>query len=217
MRVSDSLVCDIASINDVLVKADHAPTSETCFHPTFASWPAELERIGLKCIGNMHETGLRCAFSYLEQSALLITDDSCAADKHWISVRTNKDGFIPNDCDLSFIQDLCVQLDLFRFPLSFVGIQHLEPRRRCLCELQGSVPASSVPQLASMESESEVLMKEYSKMMTDMIVLCATLALSLFFWILSLTISAYSGEQPSLLIDILWGKARFSFVSGAFL
>lgn len=45
-----------------------------------------------------------------------------------------------------------------------------------------------------MESESEVLMKEYSKMMTDMIVLCATLALSLFFWIVSVTISAYSGE-----------------------
>lgn len=45
-----------------------------------------------------------------------------------------------------------------------------------------------------MDSESEVLMKEYSKMMTDMIVLCATLALSLFFWIVSVTISAYSGE-----------------------
>nr|XP_057921830.1 transmembrane protein 19 [Doryrhamphus excisus] len=35
------------------------------------------------------------------------------------------------------------------------------------------------------------------KMMTDMILLCATLALSLFFWMLSLTISAYSGTlQP---------------------
>lgn len=59
-----------------------------------------------------------------------------------------------------------------------------------------------------MDSESEVLMKEYSKMMTDMIVLCATLALSLFFWMVSLTISAYSGEQlslpsrPSLLRDL---------------
>lgn len=53
---------------------------------------------------------------------------------------------------------------------------------------------SSVLQLTSMDSESEVLMKEYSKMMTDMIVLCATLALSLFFWIVSVTISAYSGE-----------------------
>lgn len=34
-------------------------------------------------------------------------------------------------------------------------------------------------------------------MMTDMIVLCATLALSLFFWILSLTISTYYGELLS--------------------
>ncbi|TWW64902.1 Transmembrane protein 19 [Takifugu flavidus] len=51
--------------------------------------------------------------------------------------------------------------------------------------------------LTTMDSESEVLMKEYSKMMTDMIVLCATLALSLFFWIVSVTISAYSGTlQP---------------------
>uniref|UniRef100_A0AAV2IT41 Transmembrane protein 19 n=1 Tax=Knipowitschia caucasica TaxID=637954 RepID=A0AAV2IT41_KNICA len=34
-------------------------------------------------------------------------------------------------------------------------------------------------------------------MMTDMIVLCATLALSLFFWVLSLTISSYYGTlQP---------------------
>ncbi|XP_054656605.1 transmembrane protein 19 [Dunckerocampus dactyliophorus] len=36
-------------------------------------------------------------------------------------------------------------------------------------------------------------MKDSLKMMTDMILLCATLALSLFFWMLSLTISAYSG------------------------
>lgn len=57
-----------------------------------------------------------------------------------------------------------------------------------------------------MDSESEVLMQEYSKMMTDMIVLCATLALSLFFWIVSLTISAYSGEQLSLTSrpSLLW-------------
>ncbi|XP_041637187.1 transmembrane protein 19 [Cheilinus undulatus] len=48
-----------------------------------------------------------------------------------------------------------------------------------------------------MDSENDVLMKEYVKMMTDMIVLCATLALSLFFWILSLTISTYYGTlQP---------------------
>lgn len=48
-----------------------------------------------------------------------------------------------------------------------------------------------------MEPDQDVLMKEYVKMMTDMIVLCATLALSLFFWIISLTISTYYGTlQP---------------------
>lgn len=48
-----------------------------------------------------------------------------------------------------------------------------------------------------MNSEGDALMKENIKMMTDMIVLCATLALSLFFWVLSLTISTYSGTlQP---------------------
>ncbi|XP_037837293.1 transmembrane protein 19 isoform X1 [Kryptolebias marmoratus] len=48
-----------------------------------------------------------------------------------------------------------------------------------------------------MDSESADLTKEYIKMMTDMIVLCATLALSLFFWIVSLTLSAVSGNlQP---------------------
>lgn len=41
------------------------------------------------------------------------------------------------------------------------------------------------------------MMKENIKMMTDMLVLCATLALSLFFWVLSLTISTFSGTlQP---------------------
>lgn len=44
-----------------------------------------------------------------------------------------------------------------------------------------------------MKSEDELLIKEYSKMMTDMILLCFTLALSLMFWIISLTASAYSG------------------------
>lgn len=48
-----------------------------------------------------------------------------------------------------------------------------------------------------MASEHDVLMKEYVTMMTDMIVLCATLALSLFFWIISLTVSTYYGTlQP---------------------
>lgn len=50
----------------------------------------------------------------------------------------------------------------------------------------------------AMGSEGDVLMKEYLKMMTDMIVLCATLALSLFFWVLSITISSYSGELHNL-------------------
>lgn len=35
--------------------------------------------------------------------------------------------------------------------------------------------------------------QDYMKMVTDMILLCATLALSLSFWVLSLVISAYSG------------------------
>ncbi|CDQ95643.1 unnamed protein product, partial [Oncorhynchus mykiss] len=39
--------------------------------------------------------------------------------------------------------------------------------------------------------EDEIQMKEYLKMMTDMIVLCATLAISLFFWIISITASTY--------------------------
>lgn len=48
-----------------------------------------------------------------------------------------------------------------------------------------------------MDSDNDVQMKEYVKMMTDMIVLCATLALSLFFWVTSLTISTYYGTlQP---------------------
>ncbi|KAJ0057060.1 hypothetical protein NL108_000904 [Boleophthalmus pectinirostris] len=48
-----------------------------------------------------------------------------------------------------------------------------------------------------METDKELLLKEYIKMMTDMIVLCSTLALSLFFWVLSLTISTYYGTlQP---------------------
>ncbi|KAF6723317.1 Transmembrane protein 19 [Oryzias melastigma] len=48
-----------------------------------------------------------------------------------------------------------------------------------------------------MGSKREVLTQEYIKMMTDMIVLCVTLALSLFFWVVSLTVSAVSGNlQP---------------------
>ncbi|XP_037318472.2 transmembrane protein 19 [Pungitius pungitius] len=48
-----------------------------------------------------------------------------------------------------------------------------------------------------MTSESDVLMKEYLKMVTDMIVLCATLALSLSFWMISIAISSYYGTlQP---------------------
>lgn len=45
--------------------------------------------------------------------------------------------------------------------------------------------------------KDDLLFKDYIKMMTDMIVLCATLALSIFFWVLSLTISTYYGTlQP---------------------
>ncbi|KAM9328806.1 transmembrane protein 19 isoform 2-T2 [Pholidichthys leucotaenia] len=48
-----------------------------------------------------------------------------------------------------------------------------------------------------MDSEKDVLMKESINMMIDMIVLCATLALSLFFWILSLTMSSFTDTlQP---------------------
>lgn len=48
-----------------------------------------------------------------------------------------------------------------------------------------------------MDKDRDILVKEYVKMMTDMIVLCVTLALSLFFWVLSLTISTYYGTlQP---------------------
>lgn len=45
-----------------------------------------------------------------------------------------------------------------------------------------------------MRFEDEIPMKEYLKMMTDMIVLCATLAISLFFWIISITASTYYGK-----------------------
>ena len=47
----------------------------------------------------------------------------------------------------------------------------------------------------SMTPDQDLLLKESLKMMTDMIILCATLALSLFFWVLSLTISTYSGRS----------------------
>ncbi|XP_034382606.1 transmembrane protein 19 isoform X2 [Cyclopterus lumpus] len=48
-----------------------------------------------------------------------------------------------------------------------------------------------------MASEADLLMKESIKMMTDMIVLCSTLALSLSFWFISIAISIYSGTlQP---------------------
>ncbi|CAN9508512.1 unnamed protein product [Ophioblennius macclurei] len=48
-----------------------------------------------------------------------------------------------------------------------------------------------------MDSDLDVLIKESVKMMTDMIVLCVTLALSLFFWVLSLVMSSVSGTlQP---------------------
>ncbi|XP_047430808.1 transmembrane protein 19 [Mugil cephalus] len=48
-----------------------------------------------------------------------------------------------------------------------------------------------------MDSEKETLAKESIKMMMDMILLCATLALSLFFWVTSLVMSSFYGTlQP---------------------
>ncbi|XP_028305059.1 transmembrane protein 19 [Gouania willdenowi] len=44
-----------------------------------------------------------------------------------------------------------------------------------------------------MTSDVELVMKESMKMMTDMMILCATLALSLSFWIVSLAMSSVSG------------------------
>lgn len=71
--------------------------------------------------------------------------------------------------------------------------------QKCKNQTQTDLNLSPVLQLGlsvSMGSENDVLMKEYIKMMTDMIVLCATLALSLFFWVISLAISTYYGELP---------------------
>ncbi|KAM9824790.1 transmembrane protein 19 [Neosynchiropus ocellatus] len=43
----------------------------------------------------------------------------------------------------------------------------------------------------------DVPIEEYLKMITDMVVLCGTLSLSLFFWLISIIISSYSGTlQP---------------------
>ncbi|XP_063068393.1 transmembrane protein 19 [Engraulis encrasicolus] len=48
-----------------------------------------------------------------------------------------------------------------------------------------------------MQNEVDLSIKEYSKMMTDLLILCFTLALSLVFWIISLFASTYSGSvQP---------------------
>ncbi|KAJ8261758.1 hypothetical protein GJAV_G00158070 [Gymnothorax javanicus] len=48
-----------------------------------------------------------------------------------------------------------------------------------------------------MQYEERLTMTEYFKMMTDMIVLCATLAISLSFWVISMTANAYYGTlQP---------------------
>ncbi|KAG9280536.1 transmembrane protein 19 [Astyanax mexicanus] len=48
-----------------------------------------------------------------------------------------------------------------------------------------------------MHFEDELLVKEYVSMMTDMIVLCFTLAISLSFWVISITASTYYGTlQP---------------------
>ncbi|XP_030636797.1 transmembrane protein 19 [Chanos chanos] len=48
-----------------------------------------------------------------------------------------------------------------------------------------------------LQFESDMHMREYVKMMTDMIVLCFTLAISLSFWVISMTASTYYGTlQP---------------------
>ncbi|XP_068163190.1 transmembrane protein 19 [Antennarius striatus] len=48
-----------------------------------------------------------------------------------------------------------------------------------------------------MDTEDEVVMKEYLNMMADILVLVVTLALSLFFWVVSLSVSSYYGTlQP---------------------
>ncbi|KAL7827777.1 hypothetical protein AOLI_G00309290 [Acnodon oligacanthus] len=48
-----------------------------------------------------------------------------------------------------------------------------------------------------MRFEDEILAKEYVNMMTDMIILCFTLAVSLSFWVISITTSTYYGTlQP---------------------
>lgn len=48
-----------------------------------------------------------------------------------------------------------------------------------------------------MHFEDEILVKEYVNMMTDMIVLCFTLAISLSLWIISITASTYYGKLIS--------------------
>lgn len=63
------------------------------------------------------------------------------------------------------------------------------------------------PQLrppAAMNCEVDIVMKEYVNMMADIVVLCATLALSLFFWLLSISISSYYGEGAGLLRGQVW-------------
>ncbi|KPP73582.1 transmembrane protein 19-like [Scleropages formosus] len=48
-----------------------------------------------------------------------------------------------------------------------------------------------------MQFQREVFMKDYMTMLTDLIVLCVTLAISLSFWVISMTASTYYGTlQP---------------------
>jgi len=46
-----------------------------------------------------------------------------------------------------------------------------------------------------MQFEDGIFIKDYIKMMAYMIVLCSTLAISLSFWVLSITASTYYGES----------------------
>lgn len=74
--------------------------------------------------------------------------------------------------------------------LWLLGIKHCHTTDLLL----SPTPQHHLSPPASMEFEEKMSMKEYIQMMMDMIVLCATLALSLFFWITSLVISSYYGN-----------------------
>ncbi|XP_064198451.1 transmembrane protein 19-like isoform X2 [Anguilla rostrata] len=80
---------------------------------------------------------------------------------------------------------------LIRKRVAGVAVFDRRPTRAQVCTAE----KRSLP--SRMQYEEHVVMKHYFKMMTDMIVLCATLAISLSFWIISMTASTYYGTlQP---------------------